>query len=163
LRCPPLMRASPSTGREAVAGGRSAWPASLAVLGVCATLAALLFLGAWRSPSQRWAGGSGDPVLFLWFIRWRAYAWARGNSPFMLAEGAGHLHLMLAFTPPLVFLVLDELLVRQRHRPEVTALALGLLVATQVLISEEVAASEVLVAALAVIVLAALFPGLVRS
>src|SRR2546429_1406702 len=83
LRCPPLMRASPSTGREAVARGRSAWPASLAVLAVCATLAALLFLGAWRSPSQRWAGGSGDPVLFLWFIRWGAYAWAHGNSPFI--------------------------------------------------------------------------------
>ena len=233
-----------------MAGGRSAWPASLAVLGVCATLAALLFLGAWRSPTQRWAGGSGDPVLFLWFIRWGASAWAHGNSPFithhmnfpvgvnlmwntavplaslavapvtarwgataaydllataavalstwcaflmiaryvprrsaalagalvygfspfMLAEGAGHLHLMLAFSPPLLFLVLDELLVRQRHRPEVTAAALGLLVAAQVLISGEkggttgaTVASEVLVAALAVIVLAALFPGLVRS
>ena len=219
-----------------MARGRSAWPASLAVLGVCASLAALLFLGAWRSPTHRWAGGSGDPVLFLWFIRWGAHAWAHGTSPFithhlnfpvgvnlmwntavplaslavapvtarwgatvaydllataavalstwcayvmisryvprrsaalagalvygfspfMLAEGAGHLHLMLAFTPPLVFLVLDELLVRQRHRPEVTAVALGALVAAQVLISEEVAASEVLVAALAVLLGAAI-------
>jgi len=92
--------------------------------------------------------------------RWAALAGALvyGFSPFMLAEGAGHLHLMLAFSPPLLFLVLDELLVRQRHRPEVTAAALGLLVAAQVLISEEVAASEVLVAVLALVVLAGLFP-----
>src|SRR5205807_3316785 len=54
-------------------------------------------------------------------------------------------------------------LVRQRHRPEVTSVALGALVAAQVLISEEVAASEVLVGALAVIVLAGLFPAQVRS
>ena len=55
----------------------------LPVLGVFLVLAALLFSGAWRSPTKRWVGTGGDPVLFMWFIRWGLYAVIHGNSPFL--------------------------------------------------------------------------------
>jgi hypothetical protein len=59
-------------------------------------------------------------------------------SPAMATQGALHLHLIIEVVPPLVLLVLDELLVRQRHRAWVLGLGLGLLATAQLLISAEV-------------------------
>ena len=52
-----------------------------------------------------------------------------GFSPYMLAQSLGHLQLTLVFLVPLLLLVLDEILVRQRWRPLVAGAALGLLAA----------------------------------
>src|SRR6266511_2694615 len=40
-----------------------------------------------------------------------------GFSPYMVAHALGHLHLILAVTPPLLLALLDEVLVRQRAAP----------------------------------------------
>jgi len=87
-----------------------------------------------------------------------------GFSPFVLAQGLGHLHLVLAaLGPPLLFLILDGILVRQRVRPLTAGALLGVLVAAEVLTAEEVAASSLLVAALAAAALVTLFPGEARG
>jgi hypothetical protein len=60
-------------------------------------------------------------------------------SPFMAGQSLGHPHLTLAFAPPLVLLILDDLLVRLRPRWWKGAL-LGALGAAQLLTGEEVLA-----------------------
>jgi hypothetical protein len=60
-----------------------------------------------------------------------------GFSPAMIAQSSSHLHLTLgAVLPPLMLLLVDELLVRQRRNP----LLAGALTAAQVLIGEELLA-----------------------
>ena len=39
-----------------------------------------------------------------------------GFSPYMVGQGEGHIFLMLAPVPPVMFLLLDEILVRQSAR-----------------------------------------------
>ena len=86
-----------------------------------------------------------------------------GFSPYMLAQSRGHLQLTLVFLVPLLLLVLDEILVRQRWRPLVAGAALGALAAGQLFIGEEVLAFTGIVALVGVILLAALFPRQVRG
>jgi len=69
-----------------------------------------------------------------------------GFSPYMVGQGAGHLFLVLALGPPLTLLVLDEILVAQRHRWWVAGLALGLLEVVQLGFSIEMFADVALVA-----------------
>ncbi|HMC53271.1 MAG TPA: hypothetical protein VKI64_10970, partial [Acidimicrobiales bacterium] len=216
---------------------------SLTALAAFTALTALLFHRVWQSPAHSWIGVKGDPQLFIWFVRWGAYAVAHRVDPFVthhlnypvgvnlmwntampllalvlspvtlslgptvaynlavtagvalsgwcaylmigryvhssmaafvgalvyafspavLVEAYGHLHFVVVFVPPLMFLVLDELLVRQQRPFLRTGAVLGILVATQVLLSEELATSEALAAGLAAVILAALFPGQVRA
>ncbi|MGC8463827.1 MAG: hypothetical protein ACP5P9_09205 [Acidimicrobiales bacterium] len=77
-----------------------------------------------------------------------------GFSPFMIAEGQGHLFLTASFLPPLVLAVLDEILVRQRLPARRTGLLLGGLLAAEYFISAEVLAMTTIVAACGVVVLA---------
>ncbi|TMC48056.1 MAG: hypothetical protein E6J14_13205 [Chloroflexi bacterium] len=84
-------------------------------------------------------------------------------SPYMLAQGHGHAHMLLALTPPLVLIALDEIFVRQRLRAATIGAGLGLLAVAQFFIAEEVLASEILVATLGLAILAALRPHEVRG
>jgi hypothetical protein len=90
----------------------------------------------------------------MWWVvrRWAPWGPARfaagllyGFSPYAVAQGVDHLNLQLVALPPLVLLCLDELLVRQRRRPLVAGLLLGLVTLAQLLTTEEVLASTFLV------------------
>lgn len=86
-----------------------------------------------------------------------------GFSPYMLAHAMGHLHLILAITPPLMLALVDEILVRQRASPVWLGVALGALAAAQLLTAEELLASELLAATGALALLALLYPRQVRA
>ena len=87
-----------------------------------------------------------------------------GFSPYAIAHAhGGHLNLSLVFTPPLVLLLLDEILVRQRPRPVVIGSALGLLTAGQLLISQEILVTEAITSVVGVMVLMLLCPRRVRA
>ncbi len=85
-----------------------------------------------------------------------------GFSPFVLAS-LQFAHLMTAalMLLPLILALLDEILLRQRHRPRRTGFLLGLLVAAQFFLSSELVAimAMVVVSCLAVLVGAALIGG----
>jgi hypothetical protein len=87
-----------------------------------------------------------------------------GFSPYMMAHAlGGHLNLSLAFTPPLMLLLLDEILVRQRYRIGYLGAALGGLAAAQLLIGQELLATEVLAVLVGVAALVVVFPREVRA
>jgi len=86
-----------------------------------------------------------------------------GFSPYMVAQSLGHLHLTLAFIPPLMLLLLDEILIRQRLSKVKMGVLLGLLATAQLLLAEELLATEVITAILGTAVLATLHPAMVRS
>ena len=88
---------------------------------------------------------------------------AYGFSPYVLAQNRGHLQLSLAFLPPLLFLAVDNILVRQRRPAWLSGLVLGVLAACQVLIGEEVFALVAVVLVAQVLVMMALFPRQVLS
>lgn len=67
-----------------------------------------------------------------------------GFSPYMLAHSLGHPQLTALFIPPLIWLTLDEILVRRRRSPILMGVLVGLLGAAQLLIEEEVFAMLVL-------------------
>jgi hypothetical protein len=85
-------------------------------------------------------------AMFVLVRRWVSWAPAAfvaglcyGFSPFIMVSLVdAHLMLGMAFVPPLVVACLDELLVRQRARPVVTGLLLGLLITLQFFIGTEV-------------------------
>jgi hypothetical protein len=86
-----------------------------------------------------------------------------GFSPFMIAAARGHTHLLLAFVPPLMLLVLDELIVRQRLRLLRVGALLGLLAIVQFFISEEMLAIELIGATTAVVTVAVLNRDKIRA
>ena len=63
------------------------------------------------------------------------------SRPTCVAQGSGHLNLSLVALPPLVLLLLDDLLVRQDRSPVRRGLLLGLVALAQLLTTEEVLAS----------------------
>ncbi len=88
--------------------------------------------------------GSATAALFA-FRRWTswtpaAYAGALlyGFSPYMVAQGVSKLQLLMVPFPPLVLLLLDEILVRQRLRALRMGVVFGLVIAAEVYISTEV-------------------------
>jgi len=81
-----------------------------------------------------------------------------GFSPYMIAQSQGHLHVTLAFIPPLMLLVFDEIVVRQRRSARWMGVLLGLLAACQLLLAEELLATEALCATLGIALLITLFP-----
>src|SRR5215211_8460050 len=85
-----------------------------------------------------------------------------GFSPYMLAQLRGHLQLTLVFLVPLLLLVLDEILVRQRWRPLLAGAVLGLLAACQLYIGEEVLAFTAIIGLVELLLLVALSPRQVR-
>jgi len=79
-----------------------------------------------------------------------------GFSSFMFTQAYNHPHLTIALFPPLVLLLLDEMIVRQRRSPLIAGSLLGAATGLQVLTGEEIAAATALVAAVGVILLALL-------
>ena len=86
-----------------------------------------------------------------------------GFSPYVLSHARAHPNLPAAFIPPLMFLVLDELLVRQRRSPWTMGPLLGGMAFVQLMISSELLATEFVVASLGLLVLIFLFPRQVRA
>lgn len=72
-----------------------------------------------------------------------------GFSGFTIFFSLGYLFLIFIPLPPLIFLLLHEILERQRWRPGRTGAALGLVCALQYLISSELLASTILMGAIA--------------
>jgi hypothetical protein len=77
-----------------------------------------------------------------------------GFSPYEIAQSAGHLNLTFIVFPPLMFLVLHELAVRQRGRAARWGVVLGLLATAQFFVSSEVLASSAVIGAVALLVTA---------
>ncbi len=81
-----------------------------------------------------------------------------GFSPFVITQSLGHLQLAFAALVPLIWMTLDEIVVRQRRRAVPIGLALGALGAAQLLIGEELLAICGITAVLGMVMLAALNP-----
>ena len=80
-----------------------------------------------------------------------------GFSPYILAhDAAGHSNQVTAMSAPLLFLLLDSLVVRRRWSPWLLGLLLGLLAAGQVYVTEEMLAGEAVMAVGGLLLLAAL-------
>ncbi len=77
-----------------------------------------------------------------------------GFSPYIVAEGIAHIHTMFVCLVPFIFIVLDEIFVRQRYSQKVMGVILGLLLIAQYFISSEVLATTALLAAIAGILVA---------
>jgi hypothetical protein len=123
-----------------------AWPvtATAGPLAAHTLLALLAFAGS--ATAMWWAAG-----------RWATWGPARfaagllyGFSPYLVAQGTGHLNLSLVMLPPVVLRLLDDLLVRGRTR---AGWLLGLVALAQLLITEEVLASTFVLCVCAVVVL----------
>ena len=71
-----------------------------------------------------------------------------GFSPYMTAHSLGHPHATLAFIPPVVLLLLDEIVRVQRRRALMSGSLLGLAGAAQLLIGEEMLATMAVVVVL---------------
>ncbi len=94
--------------------------------------------------------------------RWAPWGPARlaagllyGFSPYLVAQGSGHLNLSLVLLPPVVLVLLDDLLVRQDRSAVGRGALLGGVAAAQLLITEEVLASTFVVCAVGLLVLLA--------
>ncbi|HET9078020.1 MAG TPA: hypothetical protein VFN68_13880 [Acidimicrobiales bacterium] len=92
------------------------------------------------------------------FTGWRPAAFAAGLfygfSPYMVAQGSGHLNLSFVPLPPLVILALHELLIRQERPARRVGALLGVMVAAQFLISTEITATTALFSAIALVMVA---------
>ncbi len=106
-------------------------------------------------------------LLLRRWTYWRAAAFvgalAYGFSPYMIGQGSEHLNLVFVPIPPLILLVLDELLVRHRARPELLGVLLGGLVVAQYFTSTEILATSVVMTAIGLAVAALLRRQEVRS
>lgn len=138
-------------------------------------------LGLVGSPVTLLWGGVATLNFFLWlsfplsatacflllrrWVRWTPAAFVGGLlygfSPYAVGQGAGHLHLLFVPLPPLILLLVDEALVRQRARPWVTGIGLGLAAAGQYLVSAEVFGSTAALVAVGAVVLVAARPRVV--
>ena len=102
-------------------------------------------------------------AMFVLARRWVAWAPAAfvagllyGFSPFVLVSLTdGHLMLGMAALPPLMVACLDEILIRQRHRPVVVGAALGILVVLQFLVGTEILAIMAIAGCVGVVLVAA--------
>ena len=105
---------------------------------------ALSGLAAWLA-IRRWTGGGLGPI-----IGGAVYAF----SPYVVSHAALHLNLATAWVPPLLLIAIDDILVTHRRPPWQAGVALGMLGAAQLLISEEVLATSVVAAGVLVAVMA---------
>ena len=85
-----------------------------------------------------------------------------GFSPFVLAHALSQPHLVTVVLPPLIFLILHEVLVVQRGPVVLLGGLLGLVAAAQLLMSEEILATTALTSLVAVVLIAAIRPAGIR-
>jgi hypothetical protein len=100
------------------------------------------------------------------WVAWQPAAFVAGLlygfSPYEIAQSAGHLNLTFVVVPPLMFLVLHELAVRQRGRAARWGIVLGLLATAQFFVSSEVLASTAVIGAIGLVAAAYFGRHLVR-
>ncbi|WP_235498101.1 hypothetical protein [Frankia sp. R43] len=107
-------------------------------------------------------------TLFRVLLRWLSAPAAAlagllyGFGPYMIGESYGHLHLTFAVFPPLLLALLDDLVVRGRP-PVRTGALLGLAVAAQALISEEIVATSALMGGAGLVIAALLHRDVARA
>jgi hypothetical protein len=119
----------------------------VAGLNVALTLAPVLSALAMFALLRRWV--SWTPAAFVGGLLY-------GFSPFIIVElNDAHLMLGMAMVPPLMVICLDELVFRQRNRPIVTGVLLGLLVTLQFFISTEMLLITTIVAVLTLVLVLA--------
>jgi hypothetical protein len=76
-------------------------------------------------------------------------------SPYMASHTALHISLLFAWAPPLILILLDELLVRHERRPAPLGVALGILGGLQLLLNEEMLATLAVAGATLALIVAA--------
>ncbi|HUC37835.1 MAG TPA: hypothetical protein VMR97_12030 [Acidimicrobiales bacterium] len=95
-------------------------------------------------------------ALLCRFTTWRPAAFAGGLlygfSPYMVAQGIGHMNLVFVPLPPLILLLMHDVVVRQRGRPVLRGTALGLLAVVQFFLSSEVLLGTLVIGAAGVLV-----------
>lgn len=116
--------------------------ASMALAAWCA------FLAFRRHVERPWAAALGG-LLF-------------GFSPYMLAQSLGHPHVGVVFICPLMLIAFEEAVLRQQRSPWRLGAIIGAMAAAQLLISEELLLTQVLLACMALAILAGLRPDQVR-
>ena len=84
-------------------------------------------------------------------------------SPFLLIQALGHSKVVFDLMPPLLFIVLDELIVKQRKKPYVLGIILGIVVSLQLLIYEESIALAAIAVAISLIVLSFIYKDRVKE
>jgi hypothetical protein len=101
------------------------------------------------------------------WTRWRPAAFFGGLlfgfSPYVVAEGLAHLHTMFVAFVPFIFIVLDEIIVRQRYSPRIMGVVLGLLVIAQYFVSTEVLATTAVLVLIALVLVVLLNTDRVRD
>jgi hypothetical protein len=85
-----------------------------------------------------------------------------GFSPYMLGQSLGHPHVGVVFICPLMLIAFEEVVLRQTRSPWRLGAMVGALAAAQLLISEELLLTQVLLAAMALAILIGLRPDQVR-
>jgi hypothetical protein len=102
------------------------------------------------------ASATAGYFFALRWVAWRPAAFVAGLlygfSPYEIAQSSGHLNLTFIVFPPLILLVVHELLVRQHGSPRRWGIVLGLLAAGQFFISSELLASTVVIGAICAVV-----------
>jgi hypothetical protein len=99
-------------------------------------------------------------AAFVVFRRWSDWAPAAyvgallyACSPYMASQGLDHIDVAFVPYPPLVLLLLDEILIRQRRSARLAGVALGLLFSIQLLISDDVLGSTFVMASIGLVFL----------
>ena len=102
------------------------------------------------------ASATAGYFFALRWVAWRPAAFVAGLlygfSPYEIAQSSGHLNLTFVVFPPLILLVVHELLVRQHGSPRWWGIILGLLAAGQFFISSELLASTVIIGGICAVV-----------
>lgn len=102
-------------------------------------------------------------LAFTRFVRSRLAAaigaMLYGFSPYMTAQALAHPHLIVAVAPPLVLLLLHDMVTRRRRLVTSTGAALGLVMGAQLVTGEELLATTALTAALGLLLLMVIQPG----
>ena len=85
-----------------------------------------------------------------------------GFSPFMIAQTLGHMHLTLAFIPPLLVWLGYDIFISQKMNIWKSGLILGALLICQFLLGEEILASEMVMLFLGILILCFLYKEQIR-
>jgi len=149
-----------TTGLNAPQGINLMWNTSVLLPGVLLAPVTLLAGPQTSLTILLTAGFAGSATSLFWVLRrWRASVLPAalggavyGFSPALLAAGIGHFHLQFAVLPPLI---IDALLgiLTGRGRAWLAGLSLGLLIAAQLFIGEELLTDTAVAAGVMVVVL----------
>jgi hypothetical protein len=101
------------------------------------------------------ASGTAGYFFVARFTRWRLAAFVGGLvygfGPYEIAQSAGHTNLTFVVFPPLILLVVHEIVVRQRGRATTWGIVLGLLLTAQFFVATEVFASTLVMTVVGVV------------